>query len=128
MRLEGMTTQPMTYLWAADAFANASGDNRLQGEGLSVALLEAMAAGVPPVVTQGPGNDVLVDEGVTGLKFPVQDVEALGECLARLQGDANLRRRLGQAAHERVRLGFSSEAVAEQLETVYRSLDDGNSR
>jgi glycosyltransferase involved in cell wall biosynthesis len=126
VQLEGITSEPTTYLWAADVFANASGDNRLQGEGLSVALLEAMAVGVPPVVTQGPGNDVLVDDDVTGLKFPVQDVEALRGCLTRMHGDASLRQRLGQAAHERVRLRYSSEAIAEQLETVYRSLDVGS--
>ncbi len=124
IRFEGRSNQPLTYLWAADVFVNASGDNRLQGEGLSVALLEAMAVGVPPVVTKGPGNDVVVEDGVTGLSFPVQDVAALGGCLSRMQQDVEFRLRSGHDAHERVSQRFSIEAVAKQLEGLYLSLDD----
>lgn len=128
VRMEGSSDSPVRYLWAADVFVNASGDNRLQSEGLSVALLEAMAAGVPPVVTRGPGNDVLVQDGTTGLGFPVQDVDALVACLMRLREDARLRSRLGRAAHELVREEYSIGAVAVQVERVYLSLVAAPSR
>jgi glycosyltransferase involved in cell wall biosynthesis len=127
VRMEGRSDHPVTYLWAADVYVNPSGDNRLEGEGLSVALLEAMATGVPPIVTQGPGNDVLVKDGTTGLNFPVQDAEALHACLQRMRRDSGLRSRLGRTAHELVWRQYSIEAVAEQIEGVYRSLDDVSS-
>lgn len=122
VRMEGSSDLPACYLWAADVFVNASGDNKLEGEGLSVALLEAMATGVPPVVTRGPGNDVLVLDGRTGLSFPVQDTDALAVCLNRLRGDASLRSHMGRAAHDLVMQQYSIEAVAEQVESVYLSL------
>jgi glycosyltransferase involved in cell wall biosynthesis len=128
IRLEGASSQPVTHLWAADVFVNPSGDNRLASEGLSVALLEAMAAGIPPVATQGPGNDVLVDDGVTGLSFPVEDGHGLEGCLRRLRGDSDLRRRLGRTAHDQVRRTYSIDTVAAQVESLYRSLGDGISR
>jgi glycosyltransferase involved in cell wall biosynthesis len=123
VRMEGSSDRPVIYLRAADVYVNPSGDNRLQGEGLSVALLEAMATGVPPIVTQGPGNDVLVEDGTTGLNFPVQDAEALRTCLQRMRLDPSLRSRLGRGAHELVWRRYSIEAVAEQVEAVYLSLD-----
>ena len=87
-----------------------------------MALLEAMATGVPPVVTRGPGNDVLVLDGRTGLSFPVQDTDALAVCLKRLRGDARLRSHMGRAAHDLVVQQYSIEAVAGQVESVYLSL------
>jgi glycosyltransferase involved in cell wall biosynthesis len=122
VRFEGISRRPVLYLWAADAFANPSGDNKHQGEGLSVALLEAMAVGVPPVVTRGPGNDVVVEDGVTGLSFPVQDAAALAACLERVHHDVALRHRLGRDANARVRRDYSIETVAARLETLYASL------
>jgi glycosyltransferase involved in cell wall biosynthesis len=122
VRFEGPTNDPVAYLWAADVFVNASGDNQLAGEGLSVALLESMAVGVPPIVTKGPGNDVVVEDGVTGLNFPVKDPVALEVCLRRMQQDPGLRQRLAAGAHELANRQYSIAVVAQQVEAMYRSL------
>lgn len=122
VRMEGSSDRPLTYLHAADVFVNVSGNDGTQGEGLSVALLEAMASGVPPLVTQGPGNDVLIEHGKTGLSISVEDADALRASLELVSRDADLRLRLGQAAHERVKQRYSIEAVAAQVEDVYRSI------
>ena len=119
VRFEGLSRRPLAYLWAADVFANASGVDGHQGEGLSVSLLEAMAVGVPPIVTGGPGNDVLVEDGLTGLSFPVSDMRALEDRLRRMR-DRELRQRLGREARERVRERYSITAVAGQVEAMYR--------
>ena len=119
VRFEGISRRPVAYLRAADIFANASGVPGQQAEGLSVSLLEAMAVGLPAVVTSGPGNDVVIEDGVTGLQFPESDVDALEDRLRRLL-DGELRRRLGQAAHERVRKRYSITAVAAQVQSMYR--------
>lgn len=120
VRLVGPSDAPVRYLHAADVFVNASGDPRTAwSEGLSVALLEAMASGVMPIVTAGPGNDVLVEHGVTGLSFPVGDRRALLDRLSMAIADPGLRARLADQAHDRVSRTYSSAAVARLIARVY---------
>jgi len=78
-----------------------------QREGLSFALLEAMAHGLPPIASDGPGHAETV--GDTGILFPVGDMEALAERIVALAADRTDRARRGAAARERVRSGFSLE-------------------
>ena len=79
--------------------------------------LEAMAHG-RPVVTRATGGLLdLVDDGVTGVL--VGDDGELRPALERLLGDPDLRRRMGEAARERVRTQFSRERAAEELERAY---------
>lgn len=68
-------------------------------EGMPNALLEAMAAGCAPIVTDSsPGPLELVEDGVSGLVVPADDPVALGAALVRLASDADLRMQLGGAA------------------------------
>jgi len=67
-------------------------------EGAPVAILEAMARGVPVVSTRHSGIPYLVEHGVTGLLSDEGDVVAMGENLARLANDSGLRRSMGDAA------------------------------
>jgi glycosyltransferase involved in cell wall biosynthesis len=69
-------------------------------EGMSLALLEAMAHGLAPVVADGTGNAETVGEA--GVVFPPGDVEAMATRLADLAGDTSKRGRLGAAARERI--------------------------
>lgn len=72
-------------------------------EGTPNALLEAMSFGLPVVVSDGaPGLLEVVQHEVTGLVVPVNNAAELAAALRRLASDANLRRRLGTAARERV--------------------------
>jgi glycosyltransferase involved in cell wall biosynthesis len=77
-----------------------------RGEGLSIAPLEAMAAGAVPVLSRlACYRDLLVD-GRNGLTFDhtaAQPAHALAACLAQLLGRADLRRRLGTQAQEDAR-------------------------
>jgi glycosyltransferase involved in cell wall biosynthesis len=91
-------------------------------EGLARSLIEAMAQGVAPVVTDCGGSPELVTEGVNGLVVPVNDSGALAAAIARLHDDPDLRGRLGAAARERIRNDFRIEdTIAKTLE-LYRSL------
>jgi glycosyltransferase involved in cell wall biosynthesis len=76
-------------------------------EGMSFALLEAMAHGLAPVVADGAGNVETVGEA--GAVFPAGDLEAMAERLAALAADAGARARLGAAARDRVGAEFSVE-------------------
>ncbi len=61
-------------------------------EGASISLLEAMACGCLPVVTDIPANRDWIDHGVNGLLFPAGDVHALAGCLQRAFEDSGLAR------------------------------------
>lgn len=72
-------------------------------EGMPNALLEAMAAGCAPIVTDSsPGPLELVEAGVSGLVVPADDPGALGEALVRLATDAGLRMELGRSARRQL--------------------------
>ena len=90
-------------------------------EGLSNALLEAMAMGLPAIVSDIPANRVAVRDRVEGLVVPVGDVEALAAALLALYRAADLRVRLGAAARRRVETEFEIGKVAEQLERMYQA-------
>lgn len=72
-------------------------------DGVPVALMEAMARGVPVVTTAVGGIGELVEDGRTGLLVPPDDPIALRASLARLAGDPRLRRALGRGGREHVR-------------------------
>ena len=104
----GVVPDPYVYYRAAKIFALPS-----RVEGMANALLEAMSCGLPVIVSDGaPGSLELVEDGVTGLVVPVNDAQALARALQRLVTDENLRRRLGEAARERVAEYELSRALA----------------
>jgi glycosyltransferase involved in cell wall biosynthesis len=91
-------------------------------EGLARSLIEAMAYGVAPIVTDCGGSPELVRHGIDGLVVPVADPPALAAAIRTLHDDAALRARLGAAARERIGRDFRIEdTIAKTLE-LYRSL------
>jgi glycosyltransferase involved in cell wall biosynthesis len=76
-------------------------------EGMSFALLEAMAHGLPPLVADGSGNVETVGE--SGVVFAAGDLGALAERLAALAADTAARARLGAAARARIAAELSLE-------------------
>ena len=91
-------------------------------EGLSNTLLESMAAGVPVVATDIPGNREAVRDGVDGLLVPVGDAAATASAIERLIQDVELARSLGEAARVRIEEGFSPEAQALATMALYDRL------
>lgn len=91
-------------------------------EGLSLALLEAMAAGLPVVATRVGGNGELVVEGETGVLVPSKDVAALSEALCRMLDSREMRERLGRNAVTRVDQRFSARLMAEKYQHLYMRL------
>jgi glycosyltransferase involved in cell wall biosynthesis len=71
-------------------------------EGMSVALLEAMATGLPIVATNVGSNMQLLDGGKCGLGVPAHEPEVLADKLRSLIESPELSERLGEAARERV--------------------------
>jgi len=92
-----------------------------RGEGLSQALLEAMALGVPVVASRAGGNVDLVTHEVDGLLVAPREPAAFAGALARLLGDAALRRRLGAQGRRTARERFPLQATAVLTEAAYRA-------
>lgn len=94
----------------------------IKREGLARSLIEAMAYGVAPVVTDCGGSPELVQHGVCGLVVPVADAAALARAIRTLHDDAALRARLGAAARERIRTDFRIEDTIARTLELYHSL------
>lgn len=94
-------------LQAADAFVLPS-----YAEGMSLSLLEAMAAGLPVVATDIPGNRELVTEGQTGRLIPPRDPVAMANTLEELLDQPVVAARLGEGARHRVYQQYSLEKMA----------------
>lgn len=91
-------------------------------EGMSNSLLEAMSCGRPVVVTDIPPNRELVKHGVEGYLVKIGDGAGFAQFTVRLFGDAELWRKIGDAARERVRRNFSVDAMIEAHVRLYREL------
>jgi glycosyltransferase involved in cell wall biosynthesis len=87
-------------------------------EGMPIALLEAMAAGLPIVATRVGGIPEIVTAGIDGELVEAGDPEALATALAALAGDPEERRRLGAAASARARR-MADEDVYQRLDRIY---------
>ncbi|MEI7657134.1 MAG: glycosyltransferase family 4 protein [Phycisphaerae bacterium] len=91
-------------------------------EGLSIALLEQMMAGMAIVATDVGDTSCAIRDGENGLLVPPHDQKALEAALRRLLGDPALRRRLGRAARESALSTYSLEAVADRALREYERL------
>lgn len=96
-----------------------------RGENFPLAILEAMAAALPVVCTRIGGNPELVEEGVTGLLVPVNDVNALARALASLIADSARRAELGRNGARRVSQRFEIDSIARRVLALYRHTVDG---
>ncbi len=90
-------------------------------EGFSLALLEAMARGLPCIATDAGGNREALEEGA-GIVTAPGDVEAMAAALAGLLDDPASARELGARARERVRREFDVSKTVERTEALYESL------
>jgi glycosyltransferase involved in cell wall biosynthesis len=118
--LKGSTTSLDKQFAAASIFVLSS-----RFEGLPMVLLEAMAAGLPPVAFDCPtGPGEVLDHGTSGLLVPPTDVTAMAAGICELIEDPARRRAIGAAAHESSRT-YSMAAVARRWEDLLTDLARG---
>ena len=92
-------------------------------EGLSLALLEAMASGLPCVASRLEGStDCVVTSGENGILVPAADVNAFAAAVSSLLQDADTARRLGQAARHTIERRYSADGMAREYLRCYREL------
>ena len=114
VHLAGLQEETRPYFAAFDAYLMTS-----QFEGLPIALLEAMAMAVTPVVTAVGGIPELVTHEANGYARPYGAFEDLADDLVRSLSDASHRRALGAAARRTVVDGFSMQRMQGELEAIY---------
>jgi glycosyltransferase involved in cell wall biosynthesis len=91
-------------------------------EGLPNALLEAMSAARPVIVTSAGGMGEIIQDGVNGLVVPAGDEAALSDGLRRLIKDRGFAQKLGAAARQDIEDRHSIRATARAWEDLYVSL------
>ncbi|HEV2079647.1 MAG TPA: glycosyltransferase family 4 protein [Allosphingosinicella sp.] len=109
------------YLTAADAFLFPS-----LLEGLPVAVLEAMSAGLPVIVSDLEPHVEVVEDGRTGLIVPRGDSTSMAAKMRLLHADADLRYSIGTAARDEAVARFSTTAIVPRWERLYERLAGEN--
>ena len=107
----------VSWLSAADLLLLPSAQ-----ESFGMAALEAMACEVPVVASRVGGLPELIEDGVTGFLCPPGDISAMAERSLAVLEDADLRRRIGEAACLRARTSFCSGVIVPQYEAYYEAV------
>jgi glycosyltransferase involved in cell wall biosynthesis len=110
----GYRSDVRQLLPALDIFVNCS-----TSEGISLTILEAMAAGLPVVGTEVGGNPEIIVAGVTGLLVPTRNPKQLAAALAELSTDRERRAALGAAGRQRLLSAFAIERMIVDYEAQY---------
>ena len=92
------------------------------GEGMSSALLEAMAAGRAVIATRVSGSVEVIEDGRNGLLVAPNDRDGLAAALGRVLDEPGLADDLGRAAHETIARRYSVERLANDHEDLYHHL------
>lgn len=113
----GYRPDPLPHLQRADIVVLPSA-----AEACPMALLQAMACGVPVVASRVGGVPEIIRDGVDGVLVEPGSVDQLTDALAHLAGDADLRRRLGAAGRARVAERFAIGRNVRSLVSIYERL------
>jgi len=106
----GSTDNVVPYLQAMDVFVLPS-----LTETSSLATMEAMSCGIPPIVTPVGNLREYVEDGVNGFFFPRSDSEKLAKRLIPLLADERLRTKIGSAARKTITENYSWQSSAEKI-------------
>jgi glycosyltransferase involved in cell wall biosynthesis len=117
VRFLGWRRDLETIYGATDVFLLTS-----RNEGTPVALIESMAAGCAGVSTDVGGVADVLESDAVGLLAPDGDAPALARCVTALLGDADRRRRMGQAGRALVVSRYGLDRLVTDVETMYREL------
>jgi len=117
VRLFGHSDEVRTYLPGADAYLNTS-----VFEGVSLTILEAMAAGLPVVATEVGGTPEVVVDGETGILVRPRAVQRIADSILALAQTPRRARDYGTAGRERAVERFSIGRMVDAYRDVYQQL------
>lgn len=117
MELPGWVEQPRTYLSQFDVVVLPS-----RSEGFPLAMVEAMLAGRPLIVTSVGSMPEAIREGDTGLLVAPNDVEGLSQALTALRDQPALRQQMGERARQRAIANFTVERMTHHYENLWKKV------
>ena len=117
VRFLGWRRDLTTIYGATDVFVLTS-----RNEGTPVALIEAMACGVPGVSTDVGGVKDVIDSPAVGRLAPFGDADALAGHVRDLLADADARAAMGERARQRVLASYGFERLVAEIAALYRDL------
>jgi len=116
----GTVKNPEDYIPNFDVGVLCSYKNK--GEGLSNSVLEYMACGVPPVITDIGAAREIIDDGITGLLFEARNANDLANKILLLVEDKQLRTKIGERAMQVVFEKFGYERYIKEMEEYYEEI------
>jgi|GEM_PF-75218 len=122
VKMLGYTRKVSQYMLASDVFASCS-----KREGLPISVLEAMATGLPMVVTDCRGNRDLVSDGRNGFVVSTSDHIFFGEKIEKFYFDKSLTEKFRKKSYE-VLEDYKKESVIPEIEKVYDDIEDSSKK
>jgi len=119
VRITGWADDVVELLRTLDVFVSAS-----RSESFGIAMVEAMASGVPVVATMTGGAQEIIDPDQTGLLVPIGDAEALADALCELLDEPQRRERLAANARRMASERLSLDRMITKTEQVYQEVID----
>ncbi len=117
VRILGAWESMESLLPLADLYLQPS-----EHESFGLAALEAMSAGVPVLITRNGGPPELIEHGENGFLLDPADMDAWVSCAESLLDDEAARRRIGVAARETVRTGYTRDLVTDCYESLFQEI------
>jgi len=115
VKLLGIRHDVIGLMKASDIFVMPS-----RFEGLSIAMIEAMACGLPIIASDAPGLRTYIKHGENGLLFPIEDHDALAKLIIELAEDRNLRVRLSHQARASFEVDYDMRKNIKTLNMLLR--------
>lgn len=119
IHLAGQRSDAPSLMSACDIYVLPA----LKREGLPKTVIEAMAYGVPPIVTNSGGSPELIEEGISGLLVPPASIANLVQAIERLYlAGPEKRKAVGQAAQARLEKEFHTSTTVKKTLEIYQEL------
>jgi len=114
----GFREDALSIVAAADVFASSS----ISGESITKSIIEAMALGVAPIITDIPGNVELCNHEESGLIVKSKNAKELSDAILRLYNDRGLCSLLGKNAKSRIGTFLNTDKTIKEMKKLYDSL------
>jgi len=113
----GLRNDVLQLMKASDLFVMTS-----RFEGLSIAMIEAMACGLPIIASDAPGVRGHIKKGKNGLLFPIEDHKALAKIICKLANERDLREKLSYGARESFEREYDMKRNIKPLSMLIQNL------
>ena len=97
----------------------------IEGESITKAVIEAMSLGIPPIITDIPGNKELVVNNVSGLIVPSKNSKKMSEAIIKLYEDQSFSRYLGENSLKRISTHLNYKQTILKTKELFEALGEG---